>query len=536
MTSAINPNNIDGSYPVPGVPNNTQGFRTNFTNTKTNFQYAAAEITELQSKAVLKQSLGTANALANNNMNGSTIFNVKLQDVEYSYLAVTATSGNINIDYAAAMFQQISPTAPVSLSFSNFPASGTVGSVRVAFNITNVAQTVTLPAAVSVGISAIAGISPGTPGLSNTITFSAVGNYAFEFASADGGTSIWIFDDSRAPDTIRSTFFINNITAATSNVTGALRVTGGVGVGGNVYAAGNVHGNRIFGDGGFLSNVTVVSNVAVTQIANGSSTIAVNGSGGNITFTAGGVANLLVISPTGLVLNEPIVGNANVSGEVFSVGNINAGSGSYFLGDGSLLSNISPNHVFFANSYMGFGVANGNANISVGSSANVAVFTSAAAIFDSNVVVLGASGVVSNVVTTGNLAVTGTVTSNLVSINSIVTSSNGGIGYVTGAGGTQTQTTNKSNPVTLNTIAGQITLNNQNLGAGANATFVLNNTAIGNTDVMIINHVSGGTIGAYIFEVACNTANAAITITNRTAGALAEAPVIRFAVIKSAIS
>jgi hypothetical protein len=297
-----------------------------------------------------------------------------------------------------------------------------------------------------------------------------------------------------------------------------------------------VHGARIFGDGGFLSNVTVVSNVAVTQIANGSSTIAVNGSGGNITFTAGGVANIAVLTPTGLVLNGNIVGNANVSGEVFTTGNINAGSGSYFLGNGSLLSGISPSSVFFGNSYMGFGVANGNANISVGSSVNVAVFTSAAAIFDSNVVVLGESGVVSNVVTTGNLAVTGTVTSNLVSINSIVTTSNGGIGYAVGAGGTATQTTNKTNPVTLNTIAGQITLNNQNLGAGAHAAFVLNNTAIGNTDVMIINHVSGGTIGAYTFDVVCNTANASITITNQTAGALAEAPVIRFAVIKSAIS
>jgi hypothetical protein len=183
---------------------------------------------------------------------------------------------------------------------------------------------------------------------------------------------------------------------------------------------------------------------------------------------------------------------------------------------------------------VGIGVANGNANISVGSSVNVAVFTSAAAIFDSNVVVLG--DVVANVVTTGNLAVTGTVTSNLVSINKIVTTSNAGIGYAVGAGGTQTQTTNKTNPVTLNTIAGQITLNNQNLGAGAHAAFVLNNTAIANTDVMIINHVSGGTIGAYTFDVVCNTANASITITNQTAGALAEAPVIRFAVIKSAIS
>jgi hypothetical protein len=534
MTSQINPNNIDGNYPVPGVPNNTQGFRSNFTETKTNFQYAAAEITELQSKAVLKQSLGTANALVNNNMNGSSIFNVQLRDVEYSYLAVTATTGSIDIDYSAAMFQQINPTGPVSLNFTNWPASGLVGSVRVGFNITNVSQTVTLPASVSVGIAAIAGISPGTAGVSNTITFYATGNYAFEFASADGGTSIWIFDESRAPDTIRSTFYINNTTAATSNVTGALRVAGGVGVGGNIYAGGNVHGARIFGDGGFLSNVTVVSNVAVSQIGNGSSTIAVNGSGGNITFTAGGVANVAVVTPTGFVLNGNIVGNANVSGEVFATGNINAGSGSYFIGDGSLLSGIYPNYVFFGNSYMGFGVANGNANISVGSTANVVVITPAAAVVDGNVIASGE--VIANVATFGNLAVTGTVTSNIVSINSIVTTSNGGIGYAVGAGGTATQTTNKTNPVTLNTIAGQITLNNQNLGAGAHAAFVLNNTAIANTDVMIINHVSGGTIGAYTFDVVCNTANASITITNQTAGALAQAPVIRFAVIKSAIS
>jgi hypothetical protein len=105
-----------------------------------------------------------------------------------------------------------------------------------------------------------------------------------------------------------------------------------------------------------------------------------------------------------------------------------------------------------------------------------------------------------------------------------------------GAGGTVTQLSNKTTPVTLNTITGEITVNNQNLAAGGTASFVLNSTAIANTDVMIINHVSGGTIGAYNFNAACNTGNATISITNRTAGALAEAPVIRFAVIKAAIS
>ena len=82
MTSQINPNNIDGNYPVPGVPNNTQGFRSNFTETATNFQYAADEITDLQNKAVLKQAL--AGTTLDNNKNDGLISAVKLQDVSYT--------------------------------------------------------------------------------------------------------------------------------------------------------------------------------------------------------------------------------------------------------------------------------------------------------------------------------------------------------------------------------------------------------------------------------------------------------------------
>ena len=71
MTSSINPNNIDGNYPVAGQPNNTQGMRDNFTNIKTNFQYAEDEITDLQSKVVLKQAL-TGTTL-DNNMNDNKL-------------------------------------------------------------------------------------------------------------------------------------------------------------------------------------------------------------------------------------------------------------------------------------------------------------------------------------------------------------------------------------------------------------------------------------------------------------------------------
>ena len=38
MTSQINFNNIDGTYPIAGQDNSSQGFRDNFTNTKNNFE------------------------------------------------------------------------------------------------------------------------------------------------------------------------------------------------------------------------------------------------------------------------------------------------------------------------------------------------------------------------------------------------------------------------------------------------------------------------------------------------------------------
>jgi len=57
MASDINPNNIDGTYPIAGIDNDTQGFRTNFTNTSTNFASTKAEIEDLQNNAILKGPL-----------------------------------------------------------------------------------------------------------------------------------------------------------------------------------------------------------------------------------------------------------------------------------------------------------------------------------------------------------------------------------------------------------------------------------------------------------------------------------------------
>jgi hypothetical protein len=187
MASNINPNNIDGTYPVAGQDNNSQGFRDNFTNTKSNFQYAEDEINDLQSKAILKAALN--GSVLDNDMLGSLVYNGTIADFGATRVALSGTTGSINIDYEAGHFQTIgSTTGSVSLTFSNFPASGIAGIVSVQITIGNQAHTLTLPAAVNVNNSGIQGINTST----NVISFAAAGTYTFQFISSNGGSTITV--------------------------------------------------------------------------------------------------------------------------------------------------------------------------------------------------------------------------------------------------------------------------------------------------------------------------------------------------------
>lgn len=108
-----------------------------------------------------------------------------------------------------------------------------------------------------------------------------------------------------------------------------------------------------------------------------------------------------------------------------------------------------------------------------------------------------------------------------------------GIGYATGAGGTVTQATSKATGVTLNTASGAITMNAAALAAATIVSFVLTDTAIAATDVLILNHISGGTPGSYSLNARCAAGSATIDVRNNTAGSLSEAIVIQFALIKA---
>ena len=109
----------------------------------------------------------------------------------------------------------------------------------------------------------------------------------------------------------------------------------------------------------------------------------------------------------------------------------------------------------------------------------------------------------------------------------------GKIGYATGAGGAVVQGTSKATAVTLNKACGTITLNGAALAGGTIVSFTLTNSFIESGDVLIINHTSVGTFGAYTFNGRCNTGSAIIDVRNETNGSLSEAIVIRFVVIKA---
>ena len=104
-------------------------------------------------------------------------------------------------------------------------------------------------------------------------------------------------------------------------------------------------------------------------------------------------------------------------------------------------------------------------------------------------------------------------------------------------GGTVTQATNKGTGVTLNTESGQITMNNAALAAAAEVTFTVTNDKIAATDVVVVNHGSAGTAGAYLLGVSTVAAGSfKVTVTNASAGSLSEAIVINFVALKGASS
>jgi len=268
--------------------------------------------------------------------------------------------------------------------------------------------------------------------------------------------------------------FAPTLLSSTGNVTGGNLLTGGI-----VSATGNIAGSYFIGNGSQLTGVDA------TQIINGTSNVKVNGSGGNITHTVAGTANVGVWYNAGL----SITGDLTVTGNATLSGNI--------LGDriqnGTTLIDIQ--------------TANGNANITVGGTSNVAVFATTGAY------ITGINSVSGNV-TGGNL-----LTGGLISAAANVTAP-----YFIGNGAALTGLSaskifNGTSEANIGTSGGNA---NITIGGTANV-FVVATTGIYTTGLSsVTGNITGGNVltGGLISATSTITSAANITGGNVLTGGL----------------
>ena len=116
-----------------------------------------------------------------------------------------------------------------------------------------------------------------------------------------------------------------------------------------------------------------------------------------------------------------------------------------------------------------------------------------------------------------------------------ITSTGGGVGYATGAGGAVTQPTSKSTGVTLNKVCGQITMNNAALASATTTEFVVTNSQVTPSDTVSLNLASGAAAGTtYRYWISAVAAGSfKVAVENRSGGSLSEALILSFAITKA---
>ena len=177
MASNIVPGNIDPTFPTAGQDNSSQGFRDNFSGTKSNFSYAKIEIEALQAN---KANLNAASNFADNE-----VTRAKFKDTSQTvYPHGTVSSGNVTLDHENGHYQTLTITADTTFTFQNFPPSGALGRIILDVTVSPGATNLVFPSAVSKADNVT-----GSDGTSDTIA-PGLGRALYEFMSPDGGTTV----------------------------------------------------------------------------------------------------------------------------------------------------------------------------------------------------------------------------------------------------------------------------------------------------------------------------------------------------------
>jgi hypothetical protein len=206
--STINTNSINVNYPVPGVNNNSQGFRDNFAAIKTNLNTAGSEITDLQNKVVLKSAL--ANSTINNDMNNTLISNALTRSFRAStYNLGGAISGTVVVNASLGDVQYGTIAGDTTIQFAGWAPTGTQSNVQLQLTIANTTAAkeavITFPAAVNNGITSLENYANVANVPTVTIPY-GVTQLDYNFSTVDCGNSITVepYNNSRIASQIQT--------------------------------------------------------------------------------------------------------------------------------------------------------------------------------------------------------------------------------------------------------------------------------------------------------------------------------------------
>jgi len=131
MSSQIDINSIDKTYPVAGQDNDSQGFRDNFDAIQTALGQAKGEIEDLQNKALLKGAL--TNDVLDNDLGGSNIKNGSYTNF-HGTVQSAEVSTSTNISILNGSLQAYTLADNTTFTFTDWPDTGNYAKVRIHVN------------------------------------------------------------------------------------------------------------------------------------------------------------------------------------------------------------------------------------------------------------------------------------------------------------------------------------------------------------------------------------------------------------------
>ena len=198
MSSQVNPSTINPNFPVPGVNQPSQGFRSNFLAIQNFAAQYVAEMNDLINKAIVSAPLTYGNLSSNiNNFGGMNNSNLAIYDFAYGSLTPSAnnisTSGTLTLDCSKASYfpYNLTSSSVQTVSINNYTGLGysevvldiTASAVPQYINLATLTSGSTITCLGSVPI-------PGFNSTTSNLAINNVGRNEFVLGSLDG--TAWV--------------------------------------------------------------------------------------------------------------------------------------------------------------------------------------------------------------------------------------------------------------------------------------------------------------------------------------------------------